>query len=169
MNTDEHGYDKQKRGLPADRVSSGCAPSGMDHAVELAPISLDDQLKHIPARPVLVGSLQDLSWIGAAWILSTSFWRRRYIGPATTVHMKFRVWRAESSCASAALNPIAPCASAGVRPFLAACRARRHTNPTFRSIVLITESIFPFSTCLARLSVNPPTVRNGKCDGSDKA
>jgi hypothetical protein len=43
------------------------------------------------------------------------------------------------------------------------------TNPVLRSIVLITESIFPLKTCLARLRVKPPTVWNGKCDGNDSA
>jgi len=33
----------------------------------------------------------------------------------------------------------------------------RHTSPVLRSIVLITESIFPLNTCLARLKVKPET------------
>jgi hypothetical protein len=36
------------------------------------------------------------------------------------------------------------------------------TNPVLRSIVLITESIFPLKTCLARLRVKPVTVRKGR-------
>ena len=43
------------------------------------------------------------------------------------------------------------------------------TNPVLRLIVLITESIFPLKTCLARLRVKPVTVRKGRCDGNDKA
>ena len=43
------------------------------------------------------------------------------------------------------------------------------TNRTLRSIVLITESIFPFNTCLARLSVKPSATWNGTCEGNDSA
>src|SRR5580692_1331316 len=42
-------------------------------------------------------------------------------------------------------------------------------SPTFRSIVLITVSIFPLNTCLARLRVKPVAVWKGTCDGSDRA
>jgi hypothetical protein len=45
----------------------------------------------------------------------------------------------------------------------------RQTNPVLRSIVLITESIFPVNTCLARLRVKPVTAWKGRCDGSDSA
>src|ERR1700722_6867819 len=43
------------------------------------------------------------------------------------------------------------------------------TSSTLRLMVLITESILPFSTCLARLRVNPSAAWNGICDGSDSA
>jgi hypothetical protein len=42
-------------------------------------------------------------------------------------------------------------------------------NPTLCSIVLITESIFPFNTCLARLRVKPLAAWKGVCDGIDRA
>ena len=43
------------------------------------------------------------------------------------------------------------------------------TSPVLRSIVLITESIFPLNTCLARLRVKPVTAWKGRCDGNDSA
>ena len=45
----------------------------------------------------------------------------------------------------------------------------RQTSPVLRSIVLITESIFPLNTCLARLRVKPVTAWKGRCDGNDNA
>jgi hypothetical protein len=45
----------------------------------------------------------------------------------------------------------------------------RQTSPVLRSIVLITESIFPLHTCLARLRVKPVNAWKGRCDGSDSA
>jgi hypothetical protein len=42
-------------------------------------------------------------------------------------------------------------------------------NPVLRSIVLITESIFPLNTCLARLRVKPVTAWKGRCAGSNSA
>ena len=53
------------------------------------------------------------------------------------------------------------------RPIIA--RAGDQTSPVLRSIVLITESIFPLNTCLARLRVKPVTAWKGRCDGSDSA
>src|ERR1700693_4157015 len=41
-----------------------------------------------------------------------------------------------------------------------------HTSPVLRSIVLITESIFPLKTCLARLRVKPVTAWKGRCEGA---
>jgi hypothetical protein len=40
---------------------------------------------------------------------------------------------------------------------------------TLRSIVLITESILPLNTCLARLRVKPLATWNGTCAGNESA
>jgi hypothetical protein len=42
-------------------------------------------------------------------------------------------------------------------------------NRTLRLIVLITESICPLNTCLARLRVKPSATWKGICDGRDSA
>ena len=49
------------------------------------------------------------------------------------------------------------------------CLTINQTSPVLRSMVLITESIFPFNTCFAMLSVKPSTTWNGRCDGNDSA
>src|SRR6266404_2132811 len=66
--------------------------------------------------------------------------------------------------------PLLPiCFSISSRPVhRSLCTATAQTSLILRSIVLMTESILPFSTCLATLNVKPFTVWSGTCDGNGK-